>query len=739
MRTIFTEGKNIRSTGPTPVRFTPAEQGITSVTGANGAGKTTLTTLIPLLAAWGDAKSVAGTLGEVIAEGAKSGKATWCVQQGDHTYLISRTITRTTTGATSKVTIEVDGSTAQTKGMRATEAAKFISDALGVGPDEFLATSLIAQGEIDNLTSATPAVVRDQVRRTLGLDRAVKAADRLDREVKPARDALPEAPDPATVKRAQAAAIDAAGAEVTARNDTDTTAKTAEQSAAQVAATREAVTAARRDYDTWRAAAGSLTEAERALSTAEADLESAAGAVSTAAADANYHGEPEMAVVTARYNELTNQRAEVQRVQDRLDHLPAEANVADIEAAHQAAVAAVGSAKKAFDAAQVSPEVTGEASANAARAADLEESARTLDGHGECPTCHMHLSDSGALVASLRNQAAELREKAAAAKKEAEALAAERQRAADAVTAAEAQERAEAGALSAARQAAETRGNEQAALQRALNGWSVEQIAAVCAQVSALGTALERRDAAAAAVRTASGRVEEVRGLAAGNGDELKAALDAAEQAHVTAEATGQRQANAAAAAKATHSAAVGEWKRLTASSDQLAAAVAARAEAEKAIGDKLAAAKALREFAAAYTAEKVTSIEDSVNALLRGVSSGFTRFRLGTNFAPAVQVEDTWRPTHELSGGESAVVGLMLRIGIVAAITGGALDVSVTADEPLANLDARARRQVSDMLAQLPCPVTVISHSDEPAEAASCRVEVSRDPLTGSTVLATV
>lgn len=729
MRTLYTEAKNIRSVGDTVVRFSPADTGITAVTGPNGAGKTTLTTLIPLLAAWGDAKSVAGNLVDILREGAKTGRAVWCFEHAGTEYTVTRTITRTSTGATSKVALKINGSVEQTKGMRATEVAAKITDLLGMGPDEFLATSLIAQGEVDNLTSETPAVVRDQIRKTLGLDRAVRAAAKLDRAVAPARKALPEAPDPATVKRAQAAAIDAAGAEDTARTDMEAAKESAQAADAARSETAATLRGVSDRFYTWQSAAGSLTEARRSLDAATTAATAAHAAVEPLIAPAGFTSAPSLDEAGKIYQQgadmLTRIRGLEARKPTAVGHIERE----QIENAVSDARSDLEAARSALESAPDAGPYREAAAAASAKASDLESSAALLDGHGDCPTCGTHLNDPTGLVASLRSQAVQQR-----------ALATEQSSQATTAVQATTQAQQAVRTAEAALATAERDMTDADASDEKYTAWSA-QYAEACAGVTpdilqvqvdairALGEALSAAQVADQQVARAQARVDEVAAAAGADGAELTAEFEAATAADSKAQEVAQAAAGQVSATTATHTAALGEWQRLTASVEQLTAAVAQRETAEKAIGATLAAANTLRDFAEAYTAEKIAVIEGAVNALIVGMPGAamFTAFRLGGEFRPEVEVDGAWRATHELSGGERAVVGLLLRVGVVAAISGGTLDTTLTADEPLANLDEKVRGQVVSLLSQLPCPVTVISHTDEPVSAAALHVEVAR------------
>lgn len=154
---------------------------------------------------------------------------------------------------------------------------------------------------------------------------------------------------------------------------------------------------------------------------------------------------------------------------------------------------------------------------------------------------------------------------------------------------------------------------------------------------------------------------------------------------------------------------------------------VRVKREAEEKIAELAAAAKLLTQFTVSYTQEKVTAITHAVNSLLPLSGSEFSEFRLTEDFAPVVTFNGNERPTSDLSGGEQSVLGLLFRIGISAAVTGGVLQSTLVADEPLAALDAEARQRVTTMLAKLPVPVVLISHTPEAEEAAEVTAYIRR------------
>lgn len=136
-----------------------------------------------------------------------------------------------------------------------------------------------------------------------------------------------------------------------------------------------------------------------------------------------------------------------------------------------------------------------------------------------------------------------------------------------------------------------------------------------------------------------------------------------------------------------------------------------------------------LDEFTTCFTLEKLGIIADAVNMLLplSGLQ-GFERFELDHTFTPRVEVEGVSRRTADLSGGEKATLGMLMRLGIVAAMNGGVLDSTIIADEPLAALDEQARSRVVGILSKLPCPIVIISHTPEAEEVAEKRVHVTKE-----------
>lgn len=735
MKTLMTHASNLRSVRN--ATFIPAESGVTAVVGDNGTGKTTMTTIVPLIAAWGDAKNTAGPMGAILAEGARSGMAVWEFDHAGHTYHVERTITRAKSGAvSSRAKITCDGKDGQFKGLRTSDVGPAITNVLGFGPDEFLATSLIAQNEVDSLTSSNPAAVRDQVRSTLGLDRMLRTADRVERDINPQRKNLPDAPDQDTIDTAETA-VEVSESKLrtyTTQRDAAKAALNAAESAYQRAESTFATAAqAMRAFDI---AKSSVAYAESMVAKAQTQLDQArSGAPTDVTKDAN-------AEYLENWTALRSELRALGATMVSLDPNAAEQATRAIDQAKQAVTEQtnrVEQATAAVDAAMdqdTGATLAREENSLRTQAAAHTKAAQALRGQGECPTCGTHLDDSAALVASLEKMASEATAKADAIKQKFDAGAAERDRATRELDAAKA-------ALEQARQAElnAERANDDVLRTIKANEATAAKIdlmrgewdaASLDAAVDGAKNNVARFDAverAEADLAKAQAQHESAVAELDKLGDHATATTQAAEaeaaRDHARDEYATKRTEHAEAAerARAEESAYASARGYL----DDLLTRRQARLDAEAAIEVQLKTAAALREFTLARTREVTSIIEQAVVSLLPLSGSRFTGFRLD-DFTPQVTDGDTWRNTTELSGGEKSVVGLLFRIGVSAAVDGGTLDTTIVADEPLANLDAHSRERVSEVLAALPCPVVVISHSPEPMDNATKVVRFSRD-----------
>lgn len=732
MRTIHTRARNIRSVAN--ATFTPAPTGLTAIIGPNGSGKSTMTTIVPLIAAWGDAKQVAGSMGDILAEGAKSGTAEWSFEAEGRVYTVTRNITRTAKGASSKVSMTIDGSAALTKGLSATEIASQVTEVLGVGPDEFLVTSLIAQGETDALTSANPAVVRDQVRKTLGLDRVIRAADSLERDIKPKMKAVPDAPDTETIDSATYAVEAAEDALRDAESKLDPAAADAETRNTALRAAEAQLTAARRVVRDIEAGTGALSEANAAVERATTAEREAATAVEDIATKAGVRPED----AEEQWRELSGIAERVATLRASLHpvHGDAEKLAADERSARDAADAV----QAELDGTNWDAEIesaTSTAAAAAARAATDREAAETLSGHSDCPTCGTHLDDPSALVNRLTASAEEAESEASQARATSQELTRRKRSLTEELRSATAAMNSAAQAAAVAVSDAEHNAAVNEQIAETLGGWEEDALAERIDLLSnGVGGALSAHQRAVAATAAARERLESLDAVDPSGLPDAQADVERAEKVHAAALTAARTAGETLAAAQAEVRAAQETLNRESMELADLTERADARASALADISTQVHTVKTLRQFATAYTTERVSVIEDAVNALLPGAGTPFSKFYLGASFTPEVEYQGHRRSTKELSGGERAVVGLLFRIGVTAAVNGGTLTGTLTADEPLANLDAETRERVSNILASLPCPVTVISHSPEPVDAAVHTVEFSRD-ANGHTVVA--
>lgn len=720
MRTLYTRATDIRSVAE--ATLTPAETGLTAVTGANGSGKTTLTTAVPLLAGWGQTPPGTGNLAAIIRDGATSGTVEWAFEIDGTQYVVSRTFRRTKAGAaTAKATLLIDGSDKLTTGLKPGDVTDEITRITGMRPDTFLSTSLIAQADVDALMSATPREVRDRVRDILGLRRIASAAEAMANEVRAQE--LPDAPDKTTVdslhQRAQvtgARAEDARTllAEEQARlTEAETTHDAAVATASRINAQVNEAEQSRRAHES------ALLRDQDARAAAAAADEAYDAALSATGTDWRGSAEEGLSFADEQAQSL---RYRLQR-HESLSGIAA-GDTGGVDAAKKALTVAERAETKAEKDYRTAVDQYVPAAGEVKRTESLVEvltsTREALAGDGHCPTCGTDVGDSDDLTIRIDAQIAEAQSAADAARAELDRI-----------------ESAGYDLEATARSTAQARHDAEQALSEAERG--VQRVLDARAELDEIGDVsghaeqidlMDRIAATAREVIRTHGEVERAAQALStvtvldppDAGD-----VETARQNYDTTLATVQEIRNALSASSAvceelTSAAreAHDEW----ASADQR---YTARAEAEKKIAETAAASALLKKFTTAYTAEKVGVITDAVNRLLPLTSGEFTDFRLDEDFAPTVNYAGATRSTSDLSGGERAVLGLLFRIGVTAAMSGGALRGTIIADEPLAALDSEARQRVTSLLSSLPVPVVLVSHTPEAAEAAAVTALVRR------------
>lgn len=722
MRTIYTKAEDIRSVAE--ATFTPSSTGLTAVTGPNGAGKSTLTTAIPLLAGWGQTPPGTGNLAAIIRDGAKTGTVEWAFEIGGVEYVVTRTFRRTKAGAsTARATLTIDGSDKTTTGLKPGDITAEITRITGMRPDTWLSTSLIAQSDVDALMSASPREVRDRIRDILGLRKIDSAADAMSAEIR-AID-LPDAPDAATLamlkSRADDTAARAAQAQVaeseatTALTQSQTSLAEMEQKLATLRAQTDAAESSRSQHS---AAIIRRNDAEAALTRALGEYSAALDATGSGWNGAAEEG---LELATEQVQTLTYRQSRAAELS-----VIAESETADIDALRAVLTEATRD-KELTDRELATAAGDDFIDANRARASHassligvLEATRSALAGEGTCPTCGTHVGHADDLTARLDSQIADLRADEVEALDLVNQAVAQRN---DIRTRVAAAERAVTAASHALAEA-------ERGCQRILDAREeLDGLGDVSDLPSRIQIMTAVRDTASEVIRTrkqyddaagAVDRIEIVEPPAAelvekvqtGYTEWAEKVLTSRDNYHAAAALL--REVAPSAQACRT------EWEQAQARFD-------ARAEAEKQLGEKSAAATLLKRFTAAYTSEKVGVITDAVNRLLPLTAGEFTDFQLDADFAPTVNYAGASRSTSDLSGGERSVLGLLFRIGVTAAMSGGALTGTIIADEPLAALDSQARQRVTSLLSGLPVPVVLVSHTPEAAEVAAVTANVHR------------
>lgn len=778
MHTLYTRAKNIRSVAN--ATFTPAEgTSLTAVAGANGAGKTTMVTAIPLLAGWGQTPPGVGSLADVIRDGEKTATAEWSFAIGDDVYVVTRTLRRSNTkngpsASTSKVTVTVNGSREHTLGMKTSEVNAFVTEVTGLSPDRFLATTLIAQDDVDALMSATPATVERGLRDVLGLKKVAALGEKLREEVRAAE--LPDAPDDDTV----------AGLRDDAR-DAETRLSTAQRAEKDA---KEALARAVEEYNAAEADHARITRATSAhdeaarnkdmLTSHADDLAARADQAKNALADACTSADvsvPENANAARETAADTAERAASAR------RLWQEWTRNGVEGGDPAALSArVESTKKALsDLDEKDKEYTAAAEAeraerverataarnaadayhreNAARYAELERSASmarstmstltttrdALANGAACPTCGSTVDNAAGLLDRLNAEIEAARTTAGATEHEMAELNAVHADLTRKSEEAAAEVNAETQWDTRIEDVRTTRANTQAELDALVSETAayarseslrvqldeagvtsaedVETLAGLSLTWRTIADAYETYESASASARQARARADAA---------EVPAAIDPQEVADAqtrldNANATGLDARDDAGNATTTRELAQSAHDTAAQRYADALAKVEARRAAERKVSSKDAASRLVKSFVSAYTAERLSIITEAVNSLLPLMDSEMSEFDLGEDYTPTVNVGGQRRETSALSGGERAMVGLLFRVGITAAMRGGALTDTLIADEPMAALDETARERVARLLAELPCPVTVISHTPEAADTADKVVTVTR------------
>ncbi|MDH6284331.1 AAA family ATPase [Prescottella agglutinans] len=762
---------NIRSVEHLTIDVDP--DGTTALFGPSGVGKSGILDALPWCL-WGDTGS-AGSAAAMRREGStEPAQVSATILVGGDTIVASRRITRSESGnetASAKLWIN------DVKQANVTPASltRIITDLTGLTAKTFRGAFYMAQGQLTDLITGTPAKVQETFEELTGLDDLSKRIQLMRDQHKEAfvrADALPG--DPAEVERTAGDAKEAALESDRLQQEANTASR--EESAARGAwetsrdrakELQRAERAARASRDAVVAADAVVAETDRLIDAARSDVHAAAGEVGGDPADNRDRARQECSRIEETLSTLTQAGAELKAAtiqetgarsaaeQARAAHLAVDPD--ELAAAVAAAATAVENARSVYEGSQHAAAV---AAATVTQRTDAVDTlTRALDA-ACCPTCQQSLDDVSALIADLRDQ-----------------LAAAETVAREADNAVTVKHRGVLGAETALRKA-------QSDLAK------VDSLARVAehAEETARSAAADR-DRAAAALATiveaaigepAGAGADAIRaaGLAAHGSlaDQLKVARAQMASWQALVDATNRRtdavarvdQARAAvldapdpgdvAAAEAAEAAArrdLDEAQRVA--SEAAADAQAARATAIQldGIADDAAARWAIKR-AAADTAEETRIARDVVIGLRRDllaeycetISASATEvlmrlggehigFTIDETFVPQVVLPDgTTRATRQLSGGEKARAAVCAFIGISRQLAGGGKPGMIFADEITASQDETFRREMLTMLRSLEMPMIVVSHTADVLDISSAVIRLQRPPL-GSTQLA--
>lgn len=655
--------------------------------------------------------------------------------------------------------IEVDN-------MTPTEMTKQVTAILGMSDRSYAGSSLIRQGEVDTLTTATPSVVQQLVEDHTGIGIITKARDATRKRANEARaiaDAMPGSLD--EVQTSAAAATEAATTAANATSIVDAAKSNAERARRNWQDSDATANRLRRSQINAQTSRDAVTSASGALDAARTSAEAA----DAAAAALGITEDTNLNDLTEQLERWAQQRATLANAGNTVyyaagaatsatrDHVTAQ-SASDTATAHRdRTVAALNTLSDRLT--QLNEQLENSRVAAAAARADsarLDKALTTLTGAAaHCPTCLQSLDDADALVATLTDQ----RNRARTAATKAEHLAGDVTTSIATVreqitstrgdldqmdklvaAAAQAQDRAK----HARSELAAATTHCQQVLGTAVSDAedAIAKIGAAIASVDAQrDTAGEQRGAITAArtaweqVASATARLDKAR-VAVSDAPDPAAVEDAitrAAEQRVTADALAADAADAAANAHGL---------QVAASQLQAAAESSARQweHKQQAVRDA-EIADTTAELLTAYRQDLIGDFCEGISAaateLLERFGGEHVAFHLDPTFVPRVELADgRLRKTSSLSGGEKARVGLAFRLGISMQITDGGLPDQIIGDEITQYLDDDGRRQVVATISDLFASPILVSHTAEILDYATLVHRVERTPL-GATTLA--
>ncbi|WP_458683327.1 AAA family ATPase [Prescottella equi] len=767
------EISNIRSVEHLTVDVDP--DGTTALFGPSGVGKSGILDALPWCL-WGDT-GTAGSASALRREGSTDpAQVTATVLVGDDELVATRRITRSESGTESaSAKLWING--VKQSNVTPASLTRIVTDLTGLTAKTFRGAFYMAQGQLTDLITGTPAKVQETFEELTGLDDLSKRIQMLRDQHKDASmraDALPG--DPADVERTAGDAAEAARESERIQKHADTTARDEanareawETARDRVRELHTADRAARTSRDAVVAADAVVTEAARLVDDAREQVRAAGGSPDgdldpTASRDAarNDCGRLEETLSTLTHAGAALKAATVQEATAR-------AAAEQARAAHQildpdALAAAVVTAQAGVDEARADYEDAQRAATVAdATASQRHNAVATLTRARDaacCPTCQQSLDDVSALVTDLQAQCGS----ADTAARDAHQQSAARHRAVlDAENALRKATADLAQVDSLARVA--DHADDTARAAAADRDRAATVLAGIVATVTGsdpgMDTEVVRGEALAAhkvlaeqlaAARTAAAAWQALLDTTARHTSSVERAdharaqvLDAPDAASVSAaeavEAAARRQLDAAQAV-AAESAADAQAARATALQlDGIADDAAARWAIKRAAADAAEETRIARDVVVGLRrdllAEYCETISGSATEVLTRLGGEHIGFTIDETFTPQVVLPDgATRATRQLSGGEKARAAVCAFIGISRQLAGGGKPGMIFADEITASQDETFRREMLTMLRSLEMPMIVVSHTSDVLDISSAVIRLHRPPL-GATQIA--
>ncbi|MDX5962837.1 SMC family ATPase [Rhodococcus opacus] len=762
---------NIRSVEHVTLNVDP--DGTTALYGPSGVGKSGILDALPWCL-WGDTGS-AGSAAALRREGStEPAQATATVLIGSDEIVALRRITRSDSGVESaSAKLWING--VKQSNVTPASLTRIITDLTGLTAKTFRGAFYMAQGQLTDLMTGTPAKVQETFEELTGLDDLTKRIQGLREQCKEAAvraEALPG--DPAEVTRTADDAKEAG-------RESDRLQQESNRAAAAAAS-------ARTIWDTANQRAKELQSAERAARDSREAVVGAEALAADAAQTVNAarlrlhdlgeasEGDPEVqgaatrtacAALEQALSELTRRGTELKAAAGQESSARTAAEQA--RAAHDsvdpdALATAVTDGQAEVDAGRAAhQEVLRAAHVADAAVAQRDEAIATLSramDAAACPTCRQDVGDVAALIDEQNAILDQARKDAAAAHQKATTLdralldAETRLRKAhdalaNVASLARVAEHAEEAASAATRhadQAAATLAELVAAHQNEPAPTGREQIhSAALAVHEQLTEQLSTARGVTAAWITLTDTIARA-AAASGRVDQARAAVvDAPSPTDVAAaesrEATTRVDLDTAQAG-AADAAAQAQAARATAMQlDGIADDAATRWNLKREAAEQAEVTRIARDIGIALRrdllAEYCATISAAATDILTRLGGEHVGFMIDETFVPQVVLPDgTTRATRQLSGGEKARAAVCAFIGFSRQLAGGGKPGMLFADEITASQDEAFRRDMLTMLRALEMPMIVVSHTADVLDIASRVIRLQRPPL-GSTQLA--